>query len=229
MSHLQNIARIKAVYSALEELGNEVVFVGGATVSLYTDRPSGGTRPTDDVDIVVELANYNGYADVEDKLRAKGFENDMESGVIGRYRVQGIVVDIMPTIDTVLGFANRWYPQGFEHAMEKDLGNDCTVQIFQPVHFIASKLEAFHDRGDGDGRMSQDFEDIVFVLNNRSSIWEELQQAPAELKSYLQEEFTTYLANDYFHEWISAHLDHAEAKRADFIIGGLEDFCMSAN
>ncbi len=35
MSHRENIARIKAVHYALEELAKDVVFVGGATVSLY--------------------------------------------------------------------------------------------------------------------------------------------------------------------------------------------------
>jgi hypothetical protein len=30
-------------------------FVGGATVSLYVDRPFNEVRPTDDVDIVIEL------------------------------------------------------------------------------------------------------------------------------------------------------------------------------
>jgi hypothetical protein len=34
MSHRENMTRIKAVYLALEELASEVVFVGGATVSL---------------------------------------------------------------------------------------------------------------------------------------------------------------------------------------------------
>ena len=38
------------------------------------------------------------------------------------------------------------------------------VKIFQAVYFIASKLEAFNDRGNNDGRMSSDFEGIVFVL-----------------------------------------------------------------
>lgn len=47
----ESITRIKVVYDALEELANEVVFVGGATVALYADRPSGEARPTDDVDI----------------------------------------------------------------------------------------------------------------------------------------------------------------------------------
>jgi len=58
----ESIGRIKVVYDALEELANEVVFVGGATVALYAERPSGEARPTDDVDILVELIHYKDYA-----------------------------------------------------------------------------------------------------------------------------------------------------------------------
>ncbi|MDQ1085576.1 hypothetical protein [Siphonobacter sp. SORGH_AS_1065] len=72
MSHQQNITRIKAVYLALEELGDEVLFVGGATVSLYKDRPAEEIRPTNDVDILIELAHCNEYATIEEKLRKKG-------------------------------------------------------------------------------------------------------------------------------------------------------------
>lgn len=73
MSHREYLLRIKAVYNALEELAKDVVFVGGATVSLYTDRVAEEVRPTDDIDILVELVSYQGYADIEEKLRQKGF------------------------------------------------------------------------------------------------------------------------------------------------------------
>ena len=66
MSHRENITRIKAVHLALEELAADVVFVGGATVSLYSTRPETETRPTDDVDIVVEIMHYKDYAAIED-------------------------------------------------------------------------------------------------------------------------------------------------------------------
>jgi hypothetical protein len=107
MSSMLHITRLKAVYRALEELAAEVVFIGGATVWLYADRPFVDIRPTDDVDILVELLNYQGYAKLEDKLREKGFENDIASGVICRYKIDGIIVDVMPTKHNILGFANR--------------------------------------------------------------------------------------------------------------------------
>ena len=148
----------------------------------------------------------------------------MESGVICRYLVKGIVVDVMPTAEGILGFANRWYKEGYATSITRDLNDKYIIRIFQPIYFLTSKLEAFKDRGRGDGRTSQDFEDIVSVLNNRSTIWEEMQKAPESVKTYLKKSFQDVLANDDYYEWISAHLDYVEQRRTDFIIGGLTAF-----
>jgi predicted nucleotidyltransferase len=229
MSHHQNITRIKVIHQALQELADKILFVGGATVSLYTDRPFGEMRPTDDVDILIELVHYTGYAKLENELRTKGFINDVETGVIGRYKINGIIVDVMPTSAEVLGFTNRWYAEGFQYPMEKDLGEGFVVRIFQPAYFIATKLEAFKGRGKDDGRMSSDFEDIVFVLNNRNVIWDEMLEAPPMLRRYLKEEFKRLLKTNYFYEWVSAHLDFTDQKRVSFIVAGLEVFVESEN
>ena len=218
MSHRENITRIKAVFNALEELGPEVVFVGGATVSLYADRPTGETRPTDDVDLLVELLQYNGYAALEEKLRRKGFVNDSESGVICRFRLQGLIVDVMPTNDTVLGFSNRWYPEGHAQAIPYQLEDGYTIKIFSPVFFLATKLEAFHDRGAGDGRTSSDFEDIVFVLSNRTTIWEELRDAQHAAGAFVKESLGQLLQNPHLAEWISCHLEYSEQNRVPRIL-----------
>ncbi|MBA2501062.1 MAG: nucleotidyl transferase AbiEii/AbiGii toxin family protein [Chitinophagaceae bacterium] len=225
----ESITRIIVVYDALEELADEVVFVGGTTVALYADRPSGESRPTDDVDILVELIHYREYAAIEERLRSKGFINDIESGVIGRYHVQGIIVDVMPTGKNTLGFTNAWYEQGYATAMTHALDKNYSVRIFQPVYFLASKMEAFNDRGGGDGRWSSDFEDIVYVLNNRNSIWKELQAADKEVKTYLKEQFRLLLENEFIVEWISVHLDQIEQKRSRMIIGELTIFVGELN
>jgi len=56
----ENLIRIKSVHQALKGLEQDYVFVGGATVFLYATNPglTAEIRPTDDVDIVVELASY---------------------------------------------------------------------------------------------------------------------------------------------------------------------------
>lgn len=85
-----------------------------------------------------------------------------------------------------------------------------TIKLFTAPYFLATKLEAFKARGknsDGqyDGRVSPDFEDIVFLLVNRRNIWTEIAETNEILKEYLKEEFTLLLENPYFEEWIDAH------------------------
>jgi predicted nucleotidyltransferase len=224
MSYQQNIARIKAVYFALEELAPDVVFVGGATVSLYATRPEIETRPTDDVDIVVEILHYKDFAAIEEKLRTKGFVNDVESGVICRYIIRGIAVDIMPTSGTIFGFASKWYPEAYKNAVSVKLEESLSVRIFSAPYFLATKLDAFIDRGENDGRFSTDFEDIIHVLNNRLTVWEEMNRAKEQLKGYLKSEFKKLLEKKYIDEWISVHLEYSEQRRVGMIIGRMSEF-----
>lgn len=224
MNDKENIERIKAVHLALDDLASKVVFVGGATVSLYRDRPAAETRATNDVDIVMEVAKYTEYANFEDQLRKKGFINDTESNVICRYKINGVIVDIMPTKENVLGFNNRWYQDGFKYSIEYIIDEHVTVRIFKSAYFIASKLDAYKDRGKGDGRMSSDFEDIVYILNNRDTVWDEMTSAKEDVKDFLKEEFTKLLRQDYIYEWVSVHLEFNEQRRVNFIIESLTKF-----
>ena len=224
MSHRLNITRIKAVNNALGDLKDAVVFVGGATVSLYADRMTEEVRPTNDVDILVELWSRWDYAALEEKLRRLGFQHDITASFIGRYTIEGIVVDLMSTNETILGFSNIWYAAGFKMAINYMLDEFHTVKIFPSPYFIASKLEAFKNRGRNDGRTSSDFEDIVFVLENRNSVWDEMNQTDTALKAYLQKEFSTLLQKQYFEEWIDAHAAFSSPPATYYILQQLSDF-----
>ena len=195
MSHHINLTRIKAVANALDNLNEKIVFVGGATISFYPDRPVFDVRPTDDVDVIIEILNYTDRAELEEKLRSIGFSHDIESGVICRYRIQGILVDIMPTNDASIGFTNIWYPDGYAHAVNYEIDELSKVKILSAPYFIATKLEAHKDRGRNDGRTSQDFEDIIYVLENREAIWKEINNSSESLKNYLLLEFRSLLKN----------------------------------
>lgn len=224
MNHHNNIVRIKAVNNALGELRDKVVFVGGATISLYPDRQIFEPRPTDDVDIIVEIFNYAGRANLEDKLRAIGFHNDPESKVVCRYRIDGIIVDIMPTDDDSIGFKNQWYPEGFHNAMEQIIDDQTTVKILSAPYFIATKLEAFKSRGQNDGRTSHDFEDIVYILENRSTIWEEMKNAPDNVRAYLIEEFRNLAKNRNIYEWVDSNVERGSPPATYRILENWESF-----
>jgi predicted nucleotidyltransferase len=207
MSNHINIVRIKAVNNALQELRDQVVFVGGATISLYADRPVLEVRPTDDIDVIIEILNYKQRQQLEERLREIGFSNDVESGVICRFKIKGIVVDIMPTDDPSIGFNNKWYPKGYEHAEIYTLDDGQTIRILTAPYFLATKLEAFKGRGGGDGRLSHDFEDIVFVLENREGLWKELETCDDGVKAYLVAEFSVLMDNPHIYEWIDSHVE----------------------
>jgi predicted nucleotidyltransferase len=224
MSHQININRIKTLYDALDELKDEVVFVGGATVSLYADRAAPEVRETKDVDILVQIGSLIDFHEIEKKLWKLGFRNDIDSGILCRYLLENLVVDVMPTDETILGFSNKWYEKGFETAVEKIIDDRYKIKIFTPPYFIASKIEAFKGRGKNDGRLSQDFEDIVFILENRSSIWEEMNNSDPYLKKYLVNEFINFKTQPYIEEWVGAHASYYSPPSVYFIMQDMEEF-----
>jgi predicted nucleotidyltransferase len=224
MSHHANVTRIKAVSNALGPLKNDVVFVGGAIVSLYADRRALEIRPTDDVDIVVEIATRHEYAELEEQLRKMGFKNDITAKFLGRYLLTGIIVDVLPTNEAILGFSNIWYEGGFKNAVDYIIDDQHTVKIFSAPYFIASKLQAFKNRGNNDGRVSTDFEDIIFVLDNRSTIWEEMKNAEDGVRKFLLEEFNILLNHKYAEEWIAAHAGYGSQPSTYIILDEISKF-----
>jgi len=224
MSHHINITRIKAVYNALGELKNRVVFIGGATVSLYADRVAPEVRETKDVDVLVEIGSLANFHTLEEQLRKIGFQNDVTSKFIGRFLLPGLIIDVMPTDEKILGFSNKWYAEGFKTSIDYTIDDQHIVKIFSPPYFIASKIEAFKNRGNNDGRLSSDFEDIVFVLENRKSIWEEMKTSEPSLKEYLLNEFIRFNNNPYIEEWIGSHSSSYSPPSTYFILEDLEEF-----
>jgi len=224
MNQHVNIVRLKVIAIALESLKEKIVFVGGATVSLYANRIVFEIRPTDDVDVIIEILSYAKRIALEDKLLSLEFSNDIESGIVCRYRIQGIIVDIIPTNEPSIGFSNIWYPKGFENSVDCKIDDQCTVKILSVPYFIATKIEAFKGRGANDGRTSQDFEDIVFLLENRQNIWDEINNATDELKAYLKTEFSLLFKNSFLAEWIDCHVERNSPPATNQILDNIKEF-----
>lgn len=217
----KNIVRIKVIAEALEKLNHNIVFVGGAVVELYCDDPARGeSRPTDDVDIVVELINRGSHAELEEELRKIGFRNDMDSKVICRYKYHDIIVDIMPTDTKILGFTNIWYKEGVKNCTKFDLDNERSIQIFSICYFLASKFEALKSERHGkDYRFNSDFEDIIYLFDNRMDIKNEIIESEGEIKVYIQTALNALLKRAYIEEDISANLGYSNIpKRQERIL-----------
>lgn len=215
-----NIDMLKTVADGLEELKDEIVFVGGAVAELYADDPaSSDIRPTHDIDCTIELSSYRKHTELEEDLRAKGFANDTSRGApICRWIYQDIKVDVMATDEKVLGFNNQWYLGGVRNKISKTLPGGTEIFVFPPEYYLASKFEAHNDRGGNDLRQSHDFEDIIYTLDNCTSILGAIRNADEDVKNYLKTECERLFANDGLSEGIESALPYgSDSDRVEII------------
>lgn len=204
-----NITMLQLVAKGLEHLRDEVVFVGGCVAELYAKEPQlSDIRATQDVDCIIEIRSYKKLGDLEEELRKLKFSHDTSEGApVCRWIYSGIKVDIMPTHPDVMGFSNRWYPDGIKNKIEAKLSDGNTIYILSPEYYLATKFEAHRDRGGDDLRTSHDFEDIIYVLDNNDSIANMIKGCPnIELRQYLMEQCALLLNNNNIIESIDCML-----------------------
>lgn len=193
----KNILMLQEIAKGLQDLVEEVVFVGGATTALYIDDEGAPeSLPSDDVDFVVEVATLGDFAEMEAKLRARGFKDyipeEGETGIVCRKTFGIITVDVMPT-KNILGFTNEWYPDAVKNKQPIKLPDGQKIYIFSIPYFLASKLVAFNNRGGNDMRFSQDMEDILSVIDGNQGFLAEFEKAPAAPKKFIKETFARLL------------------------------------
>lgn len=194
-----NLEMLKFVANKLEELRQEVVFLGGcATALLITDTGTPDVRTTLDVDCIIDVLSLMEYQKIEKQLRDKGFKQLITDDVICRWHYEEIILDIMPTDEKILGFSNRWYKASIEDAMTHQLNDELVIKSVTAPYFIATKLEAFKTRGHHDFLTSHDFEDIITVIDGREELANEITKADDCLKEYLKENFKQILMDKNF-------------------------------
>ena len=218
-----NIIMLQTVANGLGDLRDEMVFVGGAVAELYADNPAASEiRPTLDVDCVIEIGSRLQFAKMEENLRALGFTNDISKDApICRWIYKDIKVDVMPTDSKVLGFSNRWYEEGIENKITKALPDGTEVFVFPPEYYLAAKFEAHNGRGGNDLRQSHDFEDIIYIFDNCTDIFEDIVKSNPSVKSYLKDESTSLLKNEGLTEGIESALPYGSGEDSTDLILGL--------
>lgn len=214
------------VVRELHPLLDELVFVGGCTTGLLvTDVTAAAIRPTKDIDAIAEVASYAEYADLSERLRALGLlEDTSEDAPICRWRHRdGFIIDVMPTDEKILGFANRWYVPAIRSAQRVVIAA-YHVQVVTPVYFVATKLEAFHGRGHGDVLASHDLEDIITLIDGRSELPAEIAASAADVRQYVTSEINDLLNDKVFVDALGGFLlpDPASQSRRSLLEGTLK-------
>lgn len=204
------------IHLSLSQAGNEVTFVGGCiTGLLITDKAAPDVRFTVDVDCIINAVTKHEYHSLSKKLRKKGFK-EMSSGnhPICRWDCDGILIDVMPTDKSVLGFSNKWYKDAQGNALSQKLDDSKTIKVISAPYFLATKLEAFKDRGKQDFLLSHDLEDIISVVDGRPEIVNDVSNSAYNLKEYLSIEFDALVANPQFMQALPGHLNYSSESEA---------------
>lgn len=222
-----NRTATKMVAKALGELNDQVIYVGGAVVSLYIDDPAAeDVRPTKDIDISMNLASMHDLEKLREELQKRGFKQTHEEGVICRFILEDeLKVDVMNT--TALGWApaNPWFAPGLNDLVTHQI-DEYQIKCLSLPYFLATKFTAFRSRGAKDPRTSHDFEDIIYLLNHTSDWIEQVQNADTEVKTNLISEFDNILNSSSMQEAMIGHLFFEDQDyHYNKILSGLKQIC----
>ncbi|MCA9490675.1 MAG: hypothetical protein KC621_12175 [Myxococcales bacterium] len=185
MTHARQLllARLRRVAAALTPSGllDDVMLVGGSVPALYhLERVA--LRETADVDLVVRATNESTYQRQVRRFLQQGVHPDPQAEHRARFLLGEDALDIASTPYDGVGL-NRWY-EGAIDAAVRDL--ETGFRVVTPVWFLATKLEAWKDRGVQDPLLSTDLVDIVNVLVGLSGIWEELERDDESVRRFVR-------------------------------------------
>lgn len=197
---------------ALGPLCERVVFVGGCATGLLLPGPDLlDVRPTEDVDAIVEVATLAGYHALAGELLQRGFRQTMEDNTPPfRWFWQRMQLDLVPLDERVLGFANRWYRAGFDAAVQTEVAPGLVLRHLSAPYFLATKFEAFYDRGRNDAYTSHDLEDILIVIEGRAELVQELSKAATDVRQHVVECVAELLANPDFNNALAGLLSQPD-------------------
>jgi predicted nucleotidyltransferase len=210
-----NLAMLMEMAQAMGPLCEQVVFVGGcATGLLVDDAELMDVRPTEDVDAIVEVASLAAYHRLAEGLMDRGFKQTMADNTPPfRWYWNRMQLDLMPLDEKVLGFANRWYRVGYEAALAVELAGGLKLRHLSAPHFLATKFEAFKDRGQNDVYLSHDLEDIMTVLEGRSFVVQEMTTAHAAVRKHVGQSVAALLDMPTFHNALPGLLSEPEREQ----------------
>jgi hypothetical protein len=177
------------------------------------------------VDVIAEIGSYADYLIFSERLRALGVQEDSREGApVCRWVCGSLMLDVMPLDEKILGFSNRWYRDAMQAAVVVTISEGLNVRAITAPYFLATKLEAFHGRGQQDYFASHDLEDLIAVVDGRAALLNEVTEAPERLRKFIGNSIHKLLTQPRFQDALPGYAlpDAASQARISLLVKRLE-------
>lgn len=119
-------------------------------------------------------------------IKAGFTRSDKKGDPTCRWKVDDIQFDVVPAKAAGTHSSNKWYFEATDASEEKKLSNGIKIRHLNSVYYIASKLEAFKNRGflkdlmqlsygGNDDIDNHDLEDVVLLLDSYNGFLSDLR------------------------------------------------------
>ena len=153
-----------------------------------------------------------------------GFTEDTTEGApLCRWVRARIILDVMPLNEEILGFSNSWYKAAMQSSVTRRISTELEIRIVTAPYFLATKLEAFRGRGEGNFLGGHDLEDLASLVDGRATLLSEVRAEQHELRKYVRREIRSLLTTSS--DALLGYLlpDAASQSRISVILKRLED------
>jgi predicted nucleotidyltransferase len=220
-----NVIRVARAFAQVPE--HRFVFVGASILPLLLNDPAAPPpRPTIDVDAAVQVLSYSQWERLQDRVRGCGVvvraNPAVGKGRLCLFHLDDIEVDIMPVRLPPILPPSRMLELGYETAEVHQVAEDVELLALSAPGLLATKLEAFQDRGARDPAMSKDLEDVVALLDRRLGIAGEVAEAHIEMRYFIAGSLQRLLHDGHVLDVLADLLrDQARERRALALMRGL--------
>jgi len=207
---LGNKEAIIEVAQAVQPLGFSFVFTGACVLPFLVEPEFvPGLRTTEDVDLIVQILARTQMAAVEGKLRTAGFRNDYWSDDAHRckWAYHDIKVDVLSDRGHDKNSCpSEWFEYAAATAIDLELAPQVFIKHITATAFLATKLDAFSDRGKNDQYGSRDWGDIITLLDGRTTLSAEVIASPPVVRDFIASTIRELILGKHLEESVPFHL-----------------------